>query len=319
MFCSTIIPTIGRATLDRAVNSILSQSFSRADFEIIIVNDSNIALPVCDWSTSSRVQIIQTDHRERSVARNAGAAMARGKYLHFLDDDDWLFPDAFDHLWELSLQYQVPWLYGDTQLVDRHGHDLIQLHHGMQGNCFLQAMAGEWIPLQSSLIDSQLFHKLGGFSPLITGPEDIDLFRRICLHGAIAGTPNLIANIERGDDGSTTNYKLHSVMSHAAREDIISTPGVFARMRKGATSAFWCGKLLRVYLTSAVWNLQQRRLFTVFSRLVYGIAAILTSGFHLFSSHFWTAFFKSYQSPTFQYGIKQAQYKQERKFQSHHS
>jgi hypothetical protein len=40
-------------------------------------------------------------------------------------------------------------------------------------------MAGEWIPLQASLIEAKTFFTVGGFNPLITGPEDIDLLRRI--------------------------------------------------------------------------------------------------------------------------------------------
>src|SRR5262245_17611149 len=100
MFSSTIIPTVGRHTLARAVNSVLSQNFDKDDFEVIVVNDSGQSLRQQDWQSSNRVKVINTNRRERSVARNAGASIARGKYLHFLDDDDWLFPDALCHFWQ---------------------------------------------------------------------------------------------------------------------------------------------------------------------------------------------------------------------------
>jgi len=45
MFSSTIIPTVNRATLAKAVCSVLDQSFSNADFEVIVVNDSGQLLP----------------------------------------------------------------------------------------------------------------------------------------------------------------------------------------------------------------------------------------------------------------------------------
>jgi glycosyltransferase involved in cell wall biosynthesis len=83
-FCSTIIPTINRSTLSRAVYSVLDQAFTGADFEVIVVNDSGQPLPDMDWQHSERVRVITTQRRERSVARNTGAAIARGKYLHFL-------------------------------------------------------------------------------------------------------------------------------------------------------------------------------------------------------------------------------------------
>jgi glycosyltransferase involved in cell wall biosynthesis len=304
MFCSTVIPTVGRHTLARAVNSVLSQSFDKDDFEVIVVNDSGRPLAMEDWQSSSRVQIVNTNRRERSVARNTGAAIATGRYLHFLDDDDWLFQDAWEHFWNLSQSTQASWLYGSSQLVGRDGSELIELHHGIQGNCFLQAMAGEWLPLQSSLIEAKLFHRLGGFSPMITGPEDIDLFRRICLHGDVAETPHLIANIERGDAGSTTNYNQHPEMSRWARDRILDAPGVFLRLKAGATSGFWLGRLLRIYFTSAVWNMGRKRISVAGSRIIHGLAVVFMCNLKIFSKDFWKAFLKPYQSPTFERGIR---------------
>jgi len=290
--------------LTRAVNSILSQPFDKDNFEVIVVNDSGKPLQVEEWQSSERVHIIHTNRRERSIARNTGAAVAKGKYLHFLDDDDWLSPNALDHFWELSQTTQVSWLYGSSQLVKRNGEELIQLHHGIQGNCFLQVMAGEWIPLQSSLIEAKLFHQLGGFSPLITGPEDIDLLRRICLHADVAETPNLIAYIERGDLGSTTDYNQHPEMSRWARESILNTSGVFRRLKAGASTSFWFGKFLRIYITSLVWNLRQKRIAIVFSRLMFSVTILMTAHIGIISKRFWKSFLTSYQSPTFARGIE---------------
>src|SRR5215467_1378107 len=106
MFCSTIIPTVGRRSLARAVSSVLSQTFDKDDFEVIVVNDSGSPLIKAEWQSSPRVSIVNTNRRERSVARNTGAALAKGKYLHFLDDDDWLFPEALTHFWQLSQNHE---------------------------------------------------------------------------------------------------------------------------------------------------------------------------------------------------------------------
>ena len=50
-----------------------------ADFEVIVVNDSGQPLPDMDWQHCPRVRVIDTNRRERSVARNTGAAIAQGK------------------------------------------------------------------------------------------------------------------------------------------------------------------------------------------------------------------------------------------------
>jgi glycosyltransferase involved in cell wall biosynthesis len=306
IICSTIIPTIGRYSVKQAVESVLMQNLPKGQFEVIVVNDSGRSLPEAAWQKSGRVKIINTNKRERSVARNTGAAIARGKYLHFLDDDDWLAPDAYQHLWELSQFSHAKWLYGMTRLIDRQHRPLIQLRHNLHGNCFMQAIAGEWIPLQASWIDRETFLRLGGFNPLLAGPEDIDLLRRVLLHNEIDETPNLIARVIMGGEGSSTDYAEHPRSSRWAREDILDAPRAYPRMRSSAITPPWRGRMARVYLTSAMWNLQHIRGFTAFGRMSLAIVAMLQSGTGMFTKNFWQAVLTPYSSITFENGHLEA-------------
>jgi len=306
LFCSTIIPTVGRPSLAQAVHSVLQQELADAAFELIVVNDSGAPLPPADWQQSPQVRLINTNRRERSLARNSGAAVASGRFLHFLDDDDWLRPGALQHFHELAGQSRAAWLYGSSQLVDRQGRPLIQLHHRLQGNCFLPVVAGEWIPLQASLINSQAFFAVGGFNPILSGPEDIDLLRRVALHHEIAGIETIVANIVRGEAGSTTDYNRHPIASRWAREKILDAPGCFRRLRAGAGNGYWHGRIARAYLTSMVWNLQRKRLWTAASRAGHGGVALLLAGTYLFGSDFWRAVTRSYENPTFARGFAEA-------------
>jgi glycosyltransferase involved in cell wall biosynthesis len=307
MLCSAVIPTIGRPSVTYAVESVLAQNLPHNEFEVLVINDSGAPLPEASWQQSDRVQVIDTHQRERSVARNTGAAAARGKYLHFLDDDDCVVPDAYHHLRELTASSSAKWLYGITQLSDRQARPLIRLRHNLNGNCFLQALAGEWIPLQSSWIDRETFLKIGGFNPLLAGPEDIDLLRRVLLHDDIAETPNLIARVIMGREGSSTDYTAHPRMSRWARESLLDHPDVYARMRSSSRSPMWRGRMTRVYLTSAVWNIQQRRFFTALSRLSLSMAAMLQSNVAMLTKDFWQAITTPYASPTFETGRRAAE------------
>ena len=299
LFSSTVIPTVGRPTLTRAVMSVLEQVFSRAEFEVIVVNDSGQPLPDADWRESSSVRVIDTQRRERSVARNSGAAMARGRFLHFLDDDDWLAPNALESLWLLAEESPAEWLYGTAQLTSRTNKPLIRLEPGLSGNCFVQAMAGEWIPLQASLVDTRTFFALGGFTPQLVGPEDNDLLRRFTLAGTVAGTPELVAHISWGQAGSTTPYERHAQSSRWAREKILGQPEAFARMKASSESRYWRGRMVRAYLTSVVWNLQHGRLCTAASRVLFGLLALAQTGSDLLSADFWRKLAKPHDSPAF--------------------
>jgi len=306
IYCSTIIPTVGRSSLVRAVESVLQQHLPDGGFEVIVVNDSGKPLPKAGWQTSERVQIINTNKRERSVARNTGAAAAKGMYLHFLDDDDWVVPGGYQHLWKLSQTSSANWLYGMTQLVNRQDQPQIRLRHNLHGNCFIQVMSGEWIPLQSSWIERKTFMQIGGFNPLLAGPEDIDLLRRILLQHEVAETPNLIAQVIIGGEGSTTDYVHHPEASRWAREQILNASGVYTRMAISAVSPSWKGRMLRVYLTSIIWNLKQRRLFAALSRAYFSLMSLMQSGTSLLSKHFWAAVIKPYASLTFERGFQEA-------------
>ncbi|MEN6606717.1 MAG: glycosyltransferase family A protein, partial [Bryobacteraceae bacterium] len=177
MFCSTIIPTVNRPTLARAVCSILEQDFRRDEFEVIVVNDSGLPLAESDWQHSPRVRVIATPRRERCVARNTGAAIASGRYLHFLDDDDLLLPGALEAFWKLAQSAKAAWLFGSWQTIDNSGALIDEFRPALDGNLFALLVAGEGLPLQASIVRSDRFFEAGGFdpSPESLGTEDRDL------------------------------------------------------------------------------------------------------------------------------------------------
>jgi glycosyltransferase involved in cell wall biosynthesis len=304
MFCTTIIPTVGRKKLARAVESVLTQDFSEDDYEVIVVNDSGSALVFEEWQTSPRVRVVNTNHRERCVARNVGAALARGTYLHFLDDDDWLLPGALKKMWKLSQTHPGgAWLYGGATLYDREDRPVIQLIHALEPNCFVQTMAGEWIPLQASLIHYEKFHQIGGFNPLIAGIEDMDVTRRMALHFNFVGTRDLIAGVELGTAGSTTNQMRARLDGRQARELILDESNVYKRLWQSAINGYWRGRIVRVYATSAVWNFLHWRPLRALSRSLYALVALLQAVLtSVFKREFWKAILGPHQSEAFSRG-----------------
>lgn len=287
VFSSTIIPTVNRPTLGRAVESVLDQEFAEAGFEVIVVNDSGAPLAEARWQRSARVRVLDVPRRERCVCRNAGAAIARGTYLHFLDDDDVLLPGALRRFWELdrSKPAGVSWLYGAYQNVDNDGRVIQEFRPGLEGNVFAALVAGEGIPFQVSMLDSRQFFVAGGFdtAPALLGVEDRDVGRRMALRGNVAGTREFVARIRIGQMGSTTNWAILAEGDRVGREKALGAPQAYARLRASAGSSYWRGRIARAYAASTVWNLGRRAWATAASRAATGLAftglSALTPGF----------------------------------------
>jgi glycosyltransferase involved in cell wall biosynthesis len=300
MFCSTIIPTIGRPTLKRAVESILNQDLHGANHEVIVVNDSGRPLPEEGWQKSNQVQVIHTNLRNRSVARNAGAAIATGQFLHFLDDDDWMMPGALKNLYDVATMSQAAWSYGAFRLISSAGKLIAEIYPREEGNCFLQMLFWEWLPLQASLISAEAFFTVGGFAhlpSLLGGFEDIDISREISRYYDMAYTPKVVACIRFGEKGSTTDYINMFQQNRQSREKAFEKPGTFSRLRASANAShtsvnYWHGRIVYAYLASVKWNLKQKRLFIAMSRAAYAAAALTLSSNHIFSVHFWHGLLK---------------------------
>lgn len=92
---SVVIATRDRPEqLDRALRSLVLQTFN--DLEVVLVNDGGADTSAVTAAYADRLEIRTLefpDNRGPSAARNAAAAIARGRYVAFLDDDDVFLPD----------------------------------------------------------------------------------------------------------------------------------------------------------------------------------------------------------------------------------
>lgn len=103
-FFSVIIPLYNREkTIARAINSILNQTFK--DFEIIVVDDcskdtsATIVYELQQQNTQIRY-IRNSTNQERCISRNIGIQHANGKYISFLDSDDYHLPNHLEKLYK---------------------------------------------------------------------------------------------------------------------------------------------------------------------------------------------------------------------------
>lgn len=292
MFCSVIIPTIGRGTLARAVASVLDQAFDLAEFEVVVVNDSGRPLPPEAWQQSPQVRQINTQKRKLPLARNSGAAVSRGDYLLFLDDDDWLMPGVLSYFWQLAQACpSCGCLYGSFALVDDTGTSIARYGLPSSGNVSVQLISGFWQQVASTLIRADAFFAVGGFSPHFTVSEEIDLFNRLSLREDFIGQDVLVALISRGRSWQTTaDYSNVYEYNRWARDEALKQPGAFQRLQGSANNSYWRGRIFRLYLLSMLWNWRQKkRFFTGLSRGLFALRSVAYAHKHLLSPAFWQA------------------------------
>ena len=292
MFCSTIIPSVGRASLARSVKSVLDQDFSAEDFEVIVVNDSGRPLAPEAWQASPRVRVCETQKRGQCIARNTGAALARGRYLNFLDDDDWLLPGALAEWGALAQRApQADWLYGGVQLVDDAGHVLRAFNPALDANAFTQLLAGVWLLPIASLIRAEAFFATGGFAPTLSIAEEIDLGRQVSQRGELAHTPAMVACKLNGAGWQTslTGYPISPEANRWSRDRALAAPGAFRRLRGSASSPYWQGRILHAYLAAAHWNWRHGRYGVATSRASMALLSLALAGRALLRRAYWQA------------------------------
>lgn len=94
---SVIIPTHNRPKyLPRAVKSALDAA-PNGDVEVIVVpngGDETWRESLADLLVDPRIIVSPIEIGHANVARNHGMSLATGKYIRFLDDDDYLLPHA---------------------------------------------------------------------------------------------------------------------------------------------------------------------------------------------------------------------------------
>ena len=125
---SIIIPVYNVEDYLRAcINSALKQSFD--DIEIIIIDDGSTdstGAIIDEYAFSdSRIKVIHKKNEGVSIARKRGLEQANGKYILYLDGDDYLEPDAIERLYNRASETEADWVVGDYYICYPDGRRLV--------------------------------------------------------------------------------------------------------------------------------------------------------------------------------------------------
>jgi len=196
---SIIIPTYNRPDLlFRAVDSALGQSVR--DLEVIVVDDGST--PAVTLPAQDRLRVVRLEPNQGgAMARNRGAAVARTRWITYLDDDDVLLPtmaatvlNAIQQI-PVKLPAPVALLFG-LAIVDTAGQCL-EIHHPPtlpRGSHFcLEAIGPDesFFTKQTLVVERDVLLAMGGFDPTFTSRIHTELFLRLNPLCSLWGIPDI--------------------------------------------------------------------------------------------------------------------------------
>ncbi len=117
---SIILPVYNAQNhLARCVESICAQTYR--NIEIIILNDGSKdqSLPVCEEFRQKDPRILLVDKANSGVSdtRNLGLKLASGKYVEFVDSDDYLDPDFTERLVAAAEENEADFVIAPYKMV----------------------------------------------------------------------------------------------------------------------------------------------------------------------------------------------------------
>ena len=118
---SVIVPIFNvEKYLQRALDSVCNQSLK--EIEILCINDGSTDNSANIMRENAvRDSRIRCFHHEKnqglSASRNTGMKEARGKYLYFLDSDDWILPETLEALYKKAEVEKLDILYSSFHQV----------------------------------------------------------------------------------------------------------------------------------------------------------------------------------------------------------
>ena len=181
---SIIIPTYNNALyIGDALESVLSQSYD--SYEVIVIDDdstdetSSVLKPYLN-----RIKYIHQKHSGVSVARNKGLSIATGKYITFLDGDDFFFPDNLMKQAKFLDEHSgIGMVHSGWNLIDAN-KNLIEKKEPWHKVPKLDLE--NWLIWQPIFLGAMMFRrewldKVGEFNTSLNQAEDTEILLRLAL------------------------------------------------------------------------------------------------------------------------------------------
>ena len=186
-----------RVWLERCLQSVLGQQ--GVSFEVVVVDDASTddTGEYLQTVGDPRVTVVRIQKQpELSPARNRGLHDARGEFVMFLDDDDWLERGALRTLGTaLAAHPEAVAAVGARRAwFMTEGYSRRDSHpHSQRSRNIFDDLLVDWSAVSGqSLYRTELVRKIGGFDVSVGRCQDRDLWLRLAVLGPVVLRPEIV-------------------------------------------------------------------------------------------------------------------------------
>lgn len=185
---SVIVPIYNaEAYLSRTIEMIINQTFK--EFELILIDDgsSDNSNKIYSYyaKNDERIKVIRQQNLGAWAARNAGIEVCTGKYIIFLDCDDWYEENLIENMYDAIENENVDLVIcGHTDLFVDANHKIYKINNMILQDCIYESN-------ESFMNDYYILRK--------KGISDV-LWNKIYKSKIIKENKMLFENLRRGED-----------------------------------------------------------------------------------------------------------------------
>ena len=133
---SVIIPVYNvEEYLCQCLESVIKQTLR--EIEIICIDDGSTdnSLKILQEYAQKdrRITVLKQENLHAGVARNAGLAVAKGEYIHFLDSDDWIDEETYAKLYDLITTTQADFVKFKSYTYDNKEQEVVNSYFTNMG------------------------------------------------------------------------------------------------------------------------------------------------------------------------------------------
>lgn len=218
---SVIIPSYNHGNyLGRAIESVLAQTYTNT--EIIIVDDGSVDNTKQVAESFPDVKYVYQHNQGLSAARNTGIDKSTGKYLLFLDADDWLSVDALNKNQSIiSKHSDVAFVSGGHIKISDAGEIIEEVKEDIQNDHYLHFLQGNYIGMHATVLYARWVFNTFRYDTSLRACEDYDLYMKISRQFPVLHHADVIAyyRIHGSNMSGNTNLMLENVLRVLTRQE----------------------------------------------------------------------------------------------------